>query len=150
MASIALMIGGALVNALAFSGSNYLFSKLHSSDHKASSDIAEERKRHDNAVEKMQAAHDAWSKRRTIRLDWVNEQLRHQKPAAKTYRDVEEAMREYKRVTGQTLDPIGPEPQLSDFYTPSDAQQDREIAFVVGGMAVTGLLAYYIAKRETV
>ena len=31
MATLAVMIGGAAINALAFSGSNYLFSKL--SDH---------------------------------------------------------------------------------------------------------------------
>ena len=55
MASIAMLVGGALVNALAFSGSNYLFSKLKNSN------IDEERKRHDEAVEQLQAAHIAWS-----------------------------------------------------------------------------------------
>jgi hypothetical protein len=40
MASIAMLVGGALVNALAFSGSNYLFSMLRSSG------VDEERKRH--------------------------------------------------------------------------------------------------------
>ena len=45
MASIALLVGGAMVNALAFSGSNYLFSMLRSSD------LNEERKRHDQAAE---------------------------------------------------------------------------------------------------
>ena len=56
MASIAMMAGGAIVNALAFSGSNYLFSKL---DKKDRGDTLEERKRHDDAVEQMQAARDA-------------------------------------------------------------------------------------------
>ena len=32
MASIAMLVGGAKVNALAFSGSNYLFSMLRNSD----------------------------------------------------------------------------------------------------------------------
>ena len=41
MASLMMMVGGAVVNALAFSGSNYLFSKMHSD---------EERKRHDKAI----------------------------------------------------------------------------------------------------
>ena len=40
MAAIGMMVGGALVNALAFTGSNYLFSSLSSS---------EERKRHNLA-----------------------------------------------------------------------------------------------------
>ena len=50
MASVALLVGGALVNALAFSGSNYLFSKLDKGD------TAEEQKRHDRAVEQLQSA----------------------------------------------------------------------------------------------
>ena len=55
MASVALLFGGALVNALAFSGSNYLFSMLKSSG------IDEERKHHDKAVEQLQAAQAEWS-----------------------------------------------------------------------------------------
>ena len=49
MASLAFLLGGAAINALAFSGSNYLFSKI--SDHGA-----QERKRHDLAIEKLQKA----------------------------------------------------------------------------------------------
>ena len=55
MASIAMLVGGAMVNALAFSGSNYLFAMLRSSD------LNEERKRHDQAVEQLQAAQAKWS-----------------------------------------------------------------------------------------
>ena len=54
MASVA-MLGGACVNALAFSGSNYLFSLLHRSG------IHEEHNRHDKAVEQLQAALAEWS-----------------------------------------------------------------------------------------
>ena len=46
MASLMMMAGGAIVNALAFSGSSFLFSKLSKND--------EERVRHDKAVDKMQ------------------------------------------------------------------------------------------------
>ena len=141
MASVALLVGGALVNALAFSGSNYLFSKL------GHSGLAEEQKRHDLAVEQLQTAQAAWSRRRIKRLDWINEQLRRQHHAVQTFRVVEEAMRGYARVTEKTPDPLESKPQLSDFYMPSGEQKDREIAFVVMGMAATGLVAYYIAKR---
>ena len=142
MASVAMLVGGALINALAFSGSNYLFSKLRSSG------VDEERQRHDKAVEQLQAAQARWSRKRTERLDWVNEELRRQGHAVQTFRDVDAAIRKYAYVTGKTLDPLGPEPQLSDFYTPSSDQKDREIAFVVLGMAATGLVAYEIAKRS--
>ena len=141
MASVAMLVGGALVNALAFSGSNYLFSTLRRPG------VDEERKRHDKAIEQLQSATTEWSKRHTERLDWLNEELRRQNHAEKTFHDVDVAIREYARVTGRdTSDLIGPKPLLSDFYTPSDGQKDREVAFVVAGMAVTGLVAYQLTK----
>ena len=45
MASIAILIGGALVNALAFTGSSYLFHRL------SADNIDAERKRNDAAIE---------------------------------------------------------------------------------------------------
>ena len=53
-----LIIGGALINALAFSGSNVLFS----SPSKESTD--KEQKRHDKAIEDLQRAQIEWAKRR--------------------------------------------------------------------------------------
>ena len=135
-----MLLGGAFVNALAFSGSNYLFSMMKNSG------VDEERKRHDLAVEQLQATQTEWSKKRTERLDWVNEELRRQGHAVQTFRGVDAAIREYAQVTGKTLDPLGPEPELSDFYMPSGDQRDREITFVVLGMAATGLVAYKLAK----
>ena len=146
MASIAMLLGGAAVNALAFSGSNYLFSMLRSSG------VDEERRRHDKAVEQLQAAHEQWSKQRTERLDWINEELRRQGHAVQTFHDVDMAIREYARVTEHNLDNtfgvMGSEPQITDFYTPSGDQKNREIAFVVVGLAATGLVAYKISKKS--
>ena len=139
MATIAMLLGGATVNALAFSGSNYLISMLQSSG------IDEERRRHDKAVEQLQAAQEEWSIQRTERLDWINEELRHQGHAVQTFCNVDMAIREYARVTGHKLDSLGSEPQLPDFYTPRGGQENREIAFVVAGMAATGLVAYKLA-----
>ena len=81
------------------------------------------------------------------RLDWINKKLREQYQADQNFHDAEAAWREYILITGENLDPLEPEPQLSDFYTPSSAQKDREISFVIGGMVVTGLVTYYIARR---
>ena len=63
-----MLVGCAMVNSLAFSGSNYLFSMLRSSD------LKEERKRHDQAVEQLQAAQAKWSRKRIERLDWISKQ----------------------------------------------------------------------------
>ena len=49
MASVLFTIGGTVVNALAFSGTNFVFSRL--TDHGS-----EECKRHDLALEKLQKA----------------------------------------------------------------------------------------------
>ena len=95
----------------------------------------------------MQIAQEQWSNRRTERLDWINKKLREQYQAVQDFQSAEAAWREYTRVTGEILDPLEPEPQLSDFYTPSSAQKDREISFVIGGMVITGLVTYYITRR---
>ena len=58
MASIGSLIGGALVNALAFSGSNFLFSSL------SKESIEKERKRHDEAIEDLQRAQMEWARKR--------------------------------------------------------------------------------------
>ena len=67
-----MLVRGAMVNALAFSGFYYLFSMLRSSD------LNEMRKRHDQAVEQLQAAHAKLSQKRTERLDRISEDLRRQ------------------------------------------------------------------------
>ena len=145
MASIALVVGGARVNALAFSGSNFLFSMLRDPG------AGEERKRHDQAVdmEQLQAAQVKWSRKRSERLDWINENLRRQGHAVHTFRNVDEAIRQYNLVSGsdaQTLEQMEPKPKLSDFYLPSPDQRGREIAFVVMGLGVTTFVAYMLTK----
>ena len=69
MASIGFLIGGALVNALAFTGSNYLFSSL------SKESIDKEQKRHDKAIEDLQRAQIEWAKKRQQRLDYMNSQI---------------------------------------------------------------------------
>jgi hypothetical protein len=132
MASLALMVGGAIVNALAFSGSNYLFSSLGKG----------ERERHDKAVEELQSAQIKWSRKRTQRIDWINEELRRQGHALSNFQDVDAAMREYYLVTKKVLPPMEPEPKLYNFYVPSEAQKDREIAFIILGMGAVFGIAY--------
>ena len=55
MASAAMLIGGALANALAFTSSSYLFHRL------SKESIDAERKIHDAAIEKLQAAQIEWA-----------------------------------------------------------------------------------------
>ena len=87
---------------------------------------------------------DLWNKKRTERIDYLNETLNRKQHAAATFNDVDQAMREYFIVTGQTLGPIGPEPPLSDFYTPGEVLQTVELIFcgLIVRLSATGLLAY--------
>ena len=137
--AIAMMIGGAAVNALAFSGSNYLFSHM-------GSNADEERKRHDKAMEQLDSAQAAWNKKRTERLDYIHERLEKEHQSIKVFDDADQAMKEYYYITGKQLPDVPPKPVLSDFYTPSEDQKDREIAFIIGGMALTGFVAWKLSK----
>ena len=62
MASIAMLIGGALGNALAFTGSSYLFHRL------SADNIDAERKRHDAAIEALQKAQIECANKESISL----------------------------------------------------------------------------------
>ena len=135
MASIAVIAGSALVNALAFSGTNAAFSLL--GDHGGT-----ERKRHDIAMEQLSKAREDWNRERQQRLDLINKTISQQRHARQTFSDLGAAMREYHEVTSQSLPPLREEPKLTDFYNPSRQQKDAELALVVGGMAVVGIVAY--------
>ena len=134
MATLAMMAGGALINALAFSGTNAAFSLL--GDHGGT-----ERKRHDIAMEQLNKAREDWSRDRQERLDLINKTFSDQKHAERTFGDLGIAMQEYHEVTGQSLPPLR-KPKLSDFYNPSRWQKDAEIALAVGGMTVVSILVY--------
>ena len=132
--AVAMMIGGAVVNALAFTGGNFLFSKLEKTQ-----DAEKERERHDRAVEQLEAAQAAWSQKRMQRLDFINDQMQKKHHAEQTVDYVDQAMKQYYYITGKQLDP---EPKLSDYYAPLSDQQNRELLFIVAGMAATGFLAF--------
>ena len=62
--------------------------------------------------------------------------------AEQTFDNVDQAMKQYYYITGKILDPLPQEPKLSDYYAPSPDQQNRELLFIVAGIAVTGFVAY--------
>ena len=76
------------MNALAFSGTNFVFNRL--TDHSA-----EERKRHDLAEEKLQRAKDKWNEDRMKQLDFINKRLRKQNKVKAYINDIDEAVLEH-------------------------------------------------------
>ena len=81
--SIAMMLGGALANALAFTGSSSLFSSL------SKDSIDKERKRHYLAIEKLQKAQIEWQQKRQQRIYFINKQLMLEKKAEAKFTDLE-------------------------------------------------------------
>ena len=100
MASVAMLIGGALANALAFTGSSYLFHRL------SADNIDAERKRHNAAIEKLQKAQIEWTHKRQQRIDFINNQLRLERKTETKFTELNEAMREYHEVFGHELQPL--------------------------------------------
>ena len=72
MASLLAIGISAAINSVAFSGTNYLFSKI--SDHGEA-----ERKRHDLAVEELEKDRNEWNKQRIEKLDFINNRLKEKK-----------------------------------------------------------------------
>ena len=145
MASVLMMVGGAIVNALAFTGSNFLFSSLSKNN---TVKIDEERRRHDLAVEQLNEAKLEWEQDRTKYLDYLNQRIQKERRSERTFQNVDLALRRYNQIT-QTAEQMPTylqhEPRLSDFYTPSDDQQVRELVWILGGTVVLGYLVFKYA-----
>ena len=135
--ALASLVGSAVINAVAFSGSNYMFSMLHKNK------IDQERQHHDLAIKKLEKQRATWMQKRTERLDWVNNQLKQENDAKYEFANLDAAMREYARIKGKNLESFQTEPTINDFYHPSKMQQNRELIFI--GLSVP--IMYYGVKK---
>ena len=59
------------------------------------------------------------------------------------FNDLDRAAQQYYLLTSEKLPPIEKEPELSDFYHPSEGQKNAEIAFIIIAM---GGVTYIIWK----
>ena len=138
MASVATLIRGVLADALAFTGSSYLFHRL------SADNIDAEIKRHDAVVEALQAAQIEWAHKQPQQIYFINNQLKLELKAETKFTELNDAMREYHEVFGHELPQLPREPILSDFYTPTDEQHYRELGFIVLSMIGIGEVLYYL------
>ena len=95
-----MLIEEALANALAFTGSSYLFLRL------SKNSIDAERKRHNVATEKLQKAQTEWVHKGQESIDFINEQLRLECKGENKFTELSDAMREYHEVFGHELPPL--------------------------------------------
>ena len=71
------------------------------------------------------------------RIDFIDKQLRFERKAETKFTELNDAMREYHEVFSHELPALPRDPALSDFYTLSNEQHDRELAFIT--LSLTGI-----------
>ena len=148
-----MLIRGALANALAFTGSSYLFHRL------SKESIDAKRKRHNAVIEALQADQIEWAHKWQQRIDFINNQLRLERKAETKFTELNDTMREYHEVFGHEfcgagslggLPPLPREPVLSDFYTPTDEWHYRELGFIALSMIGIGGVLYCLKIKQTI
>ena len=137
MATIAMLVGGAVLNATTFVGGSYLAKYLSGS---STSSLEAERKRHDEALEKYQKDYEAYHERRQKLLDWYSKQQVEKGKAARDFEDTDKAFKLYAQTHRYNYS-LGVEPKFSDYYKPSSNQKKGEILYVGGGMLALGYIA---------
>ena len=134
MVSIAIMVGGAIINATAFVGGRYLARYLI-----GGSDSDEEKNpTRTRLVKIFHAAYEKYEENRTKLLDWISTNDRIKDEAKQNFRNTSYALKLYKKVHQKQIDLT--ERQFSDFYQPSSAQKRGEI-IDVGASALAIRLA---------
>ena len=128
LASIGMMIGGAILNATAFTGGNIIAQKILG--HR----VDTERIRHDKAMEKYQRDYEEYHEKRQKMLDWENKKKDEKYQASKNISNTNQAFELYEQMS---------EPKFSDYYKPSDEQKTGEMVYVGAGMLGLG---YVVSK----
>ena len=118
MASIAIMLGGAVLNASTFIGGSYLAKYL------SGTKTDQERRRHDKALEKYQRDYAKYQENRQKLLNW-QEQNRHEDAiASQNFENTDETLKLYNKFHPDENMQIN-EPVFSDYYRPSKEQKNR-------------------------
>ena len=80
------------------------------------------------------------------RFKFINKRLREENEAKAYINNVDETMLEYHRVFAKRIKPLPPEPELSDFYHPSEAQKNGELLFVLMDTVIATYTPYKYLK----
>jgi len=138
MASIAMMIGSAVISATAFTGSNYLARYLS-----GDSGAMAEKTQHDKALKAYEAAQARYAHERTKLLDWIETNRENKELAKQNFTNTDYAFKLYNQAHPDQKMTLPKEPKFSDFYQPSEDQKQAELIFV-GGSAL--VLAYVVFR----
>ena len=127
-----------MLNAATFIGGNYLAKYLSGDSGQAALD---EKKRHDQALEKYQRDYAQYQKDRTQLLDLVAEQDREKNKAFHDFQNTDAALALCNQ-THQTKVVMPQEPQFSDYYKPSPQQKNSELLFIGASTLALGYAAF--------
>ena len=133
MARIAIMLGGAVLNATTFIGGSYLAKYL------SGGNTDQERVRHDKALEKYQKDYSRYEENRQRLLDWVDANRLNDAIAIQNLSNTNEALKLYNRTYPDENLEVN-EPIFPNYYRPSNDQKIGEILYVGGGMLPLGYL----------
>ena len=103
------VVAGGLFNAVAFAGARFLFSKLN---HRGYED---EIKRHNEAVEKLAKAKEAWYEREVERKNKIEELRLKLNDANNDFKETNRALKVL-----QNAKKVDSKPTVHDYYEPSD------------------------------
>ena len=134
MASIAIMLGGAVLNATTFIGGSYLAKYL------SGGNTDQEHVRHDKALEKYQKDYSKYKENRQRLLDWVDANRHNDAIASQNLSKTDETLKLYNKTHPDENLHLN-EPIFPDYYRPSNDQKIGEILYVGGGMLSLGYLA---------
>ena len=139
MASIAMIIGGVVLNAAAFTGGNYLAKFLVGDNGKAALD---EKTRHDKALEAYESAMAKYMCERTQILDWINTNEEIKEHAQKNFTNTNYVFKLYNQAHPDQRLTLPKEPKFSDMYQPSELQKQGELLFVGGSALALGYVVF--------
>ena len=134
MASIAIMLRGAVLNATTFIGGSHLAKYL------SGGNTDQERVRHDKALEKYQKDYSKYEENRQRLLDWVDANRHNDAIAYQNLSNTDESVKLYNRTHPDDNLEVN-EPIFHDYYQPSNDQKIGEMIYVGGGMLSLGYLA---------
>ena len=133
------MIGGAILNAAAFTGGSYLAKYLSGDSGKTA---LEEKTLHDRALVAYQAAMAKYTSDRTKLLDWIQTNREIKEQAKQNFTNTDYAFKLYNQAHPDKPMPPPKEPRFAGFYQPSEQQKQGELLFVGGRALALGYAAF--------
>ena len=124
------IVAGGILNAVAFAGAGFLFSKLNHNGYE------DEIKRRNKALEDLAKAKQAWVERETARKNKITRLRLERADADKDFERANRALRFLQKV--KKAADVDREPTIHDFYEPSNEMKKYQDITVGGIGLVTG------------